>query len=196
VVSLVQELGIQQPLAAMFEALPELSGDDALQRGRELLAEAGDEVQAALDTLEQLATRLRERLPGISLHFDLAELRGYHYHTGVVFAAFVPGLGQEITRGGRYDHIGRAFGRARPACGFSADLRTLLRLGKGVGQEQEGGIFAPWSEEPQLQQRVDALRGEGRRVVCGLPDQQGGAKEMGCNQVLKKIDDEWIVTTL
>jgi ATP phosphoribosyltransferase regulatory subunit len=196
VVSLVRELEIRPPLAAMFEALPELSGDDALQRGREVLKEGGEEVQAALTTLERLAARLSERLPGISLHYDLAELRGYHYHTGVVFAAFVPGLGQEIARGGRYDHIGKAFGRARPACGFSADLRTLLRRGKGVGREPEGAIFAPWSEDPQLQLRVDRLRGEGRRVVCGLPDQQGGAKEMGCNQVLKKIDDEWIVTSL
>jgi ATP phosphoribosyltransferase regulatory subunit len=196
VAALVRELEIQPTLAAMFEALPELSGDDALERGREVLQEAGEQVQTALTALEQLATRLRERLPGISLHFDLAELRGYHYHTGVVFAAFVPGLGQEVARGGRYDHIGKAFGRARPACGFSADLRTLLQLGKGVGREQEGGIFAPWSEDPHLQRRVDVLRGEGRRVVCGLPGQQGGAREMGCNQVLKKTDDEWVVTAL
>jgi ATP phosphoribosyltransferase regulatory subunit len=195
VAALVRELEIQPTLATMFEALPELSGDDALERGREVLREAGEQVQTALTALEQLATRLRERLPGISLHFDLAELRGYHYHTGVVFAAFVPGLGQEVARGGRYDHIGKAFGRARPACGFSADLRTLLQLGKGVGREQEGGIFAPWSEDPHLQRRVDVLRGEGRRVVCGLPGQQGGAQEMGCNQVLKKTDDEWVVTT-
>jgi ATP phosphoribosyltransferase regulatory subunit len=196
VVSLVREMEIQPTLAAMFERLPELSGDDALQRGREVLKQAGEEVQAALATLEQLASRLRARLPGISLHFDLAELRGYHYHTGVVFAAFAPGLGQEIARGGRYDHIGRVFGRARPACGFSADLRTLLRLGKGVGRTEEGGIFAPWSADPQLQNSIERLRGEGQRVVCGLPDQQGGAKEMGCKQVLKKIDDEWVVTTL
>jgi ATP phosphoribosyltransferase regulatory subunit len=196
VVSLVREMEIQPTLAAMFERLPELSGDDALQRGREVLKQAGEEVQAALATLEQLASRLRARLPGISLHFDLAELRGYHYHTGVVFAAFAPGLGQEIARGGRYDHIGRVFGRARPACGFSADLRTLLRLGKGVGRTEEGGIFAPWSADPQLQNSIERLRGEGQRVVCGLPDQQGGAKEMGCKQVLEKIDDEWVVTTL
>jgi ATP phosphoribosyltransferase regulatory subunit len=196
ITALVEEMDIPSPLSSMFQVLPELSGDDALRRGRELLAAAGEEVLGALTTLEQLAARLSERLPGISLHYDLAELRGYHYHTGVVFAAFVPGLGQEIARGGRYDDIGRVFGRARPACGFSADLRTLLRLGKMVGREQEGGIFAPWSEDPQLLRRVDALRGEGLRVVCGLPDQQGGAKEMGCNQVLKKIDDEWIVTAL
>ncbi len=196
VAALVKTMGIPAPLAEMFEILPELSGDDALERGRKHLAGAGTEVLAALGDLEKLASLLRGRLPDASLHFDLAELRGYHYHTGVVFAAFVPALGQEIARGGRYDDIGRVFGRARPACGFSADLRTLLKLGKGVGRGEEDGIFAPWSEDAQLRACVDALRGEGRRVVCALPGQQGEAREMGCSAMLEKTEDEWVVTPL
>ncbi len=196
VAALVKEMGIPAPLAGMFEILPELSGEDALERGRKHLAGAGAGVLEALGDLEKLAALLRGRLPGASLHFDLAELRGYHYHTGVVFAAFVPALGQEIARGGRYDDIGRVFGRARPACGFSADLRTLLKLGKGVGRGEEGGIFAPWSEDPRLRECVDALRGKGRRVVCGLPGQQGDAREMGCSEKLEKTEDEWVVMPL
>ncbi|MFP3367191.1 ATP phosphoribosyltransferase regulatory subunit, partial [Pseudoalteromonas sp. SIMBA_148] len=82
--------------------------------------------------------------PDVPLYFDLGELRGYHYHTGVVFAAFVPGLGQSVAQGGRYDDIGSDFGRARPATGFSTDLRFLVQRGQIVGADQASAIWAPY----------------------------------------------------
>jgi ATP phosphoribosyltransferase regulatory subunit len=106
-----------------------LHGDaSVLSLARERLRDAGDGVLAALDQLQAVVEALAHRQRQRTLHLDLAELRGYRYKTGLVFAAFVPGHGRELARGGRYDGIGAAFGEARPATGFSADVNALLRL--------------------------------------------------------------------
>lgn len=111
-------------------ALMDLNGDVAvLQRARQTLAKDDAQIASALGTLEAAAASLASEFPQMPIHVDLAELRGLRYHTGLVFAAFVPGYGREIARGGRYDGVGREFGRAMPATGFSADMNELLRLG-------------------------------------------------------------------
>lgn len=191
---LINSLDIGEQEAAMLIALPELSGDDALERANDLFSQANSEVKDALSELVRLADLVKKRMPELQLHFDLSELRGYHYHTGVVFAAFVPGLGQEVARGGRYDDIGAAFGRARPACGFSSDLKLLMRLNKSVEQSVNNGIFAPWSDDPSQHQAVEKLRKAGKMVIMGLPGQVGSAEEMGCSALLSLQGDEWVVT--
>jgi ATP phosphoribosyltransferase regulatory subunit len=109
--------------------LMDLNGDaTVLKRARQSLAKLGTAVGRCLDTLEQTVRALRRRFPKMPVHVDLAELRGYRYQTGMVFAAFAPGHGRELARGGRYDGVGREFGVPRPATGFSADLNELLRL--------------------------------------------------------------------
>ena len=190
---LVSEFAIDAQVADMLLQLAELSGDDVLDRADRVLAAAAPSVRAALDYLRSMAEQIAVWLPQVPVHFDLAELRGYHFHTGVVFAAFVPGSGKEIARGGRYDDIGRVFGRSRPATGFSTDLKTLIRIGSVTTEAaaRDGLIFAPWSEDPAQQAVIDALRAEGRRVVCGLPGQQGGAREMGCEERLTDSEGEW-----
>ncbi len=116
---------------AAISQLMDLNGDvSVIARAREVLNTGGDAVGEALDVLERIVAELARSRPAVSIHVDLAELRGYRYHTGTVFAAFVPGHGREIARGGRYDGVGAAFGAARPATGFSADLNELLRLGR------------------------------------------------------------------
>lgn len=118
--------GAREVLAELMD----LNGDvTVLQRARATLRNSGAGVAAALATLEQTAAELQRHLPGLPIHVDLAELRGLRYHTGLVFAAFAPGHGREIARGGRYDGVGHEFGRPRPATGFSADMNELLRLG-------------------------------------------------------------------
>ncbi|MFQ5937297.1 MAG: ATP phosphoribosyltransferase regulatory subunit, partial [Acidiferrobacterales bacterium] len=108
---------------AMLMALVELNGGiEVLREARQRLAEAPAAVTQALDDLETVAARVNAKLPGLPLYFDLAELTGYRYYTGVIFSAFVPKYGRPVARGGRYDGIGQAFGRARPATGFGADL--------------------------------------------------------------------------
>ncbi len=191
--AMLADFGITGPDAEMLGGLAELSGDDALERAGEALSGAGEEVRQALDYLSNVASSMRRLLPDVPVHFDLAELRGYHYKTGVVFAAFVPGSGQEVARGGRYDDIGEVFGRARPAVGFSTDLKTLMSLGNRLEERypEDKLIAAPWSDSPALQRRIDELRAQGERVVVLLPEQQGDAAAMGCTGLLVQNGDTW-----
>jgi ATP phosphoribosyltransferase regulatory subunit len=189
---LLDSFSIDPDHAAMLARLGELNGDDALQQARNLLQGASKRVQDALDYLQLMADQIASWLPEVPVHFDLAELRGYHFHTGVVFAAFVPGSGKEIARGGRYDAIGSVFGRARPATGFSCDLKTLIRVAQLPLQGTDrGAVFAPVSDDPGLQQEIVRLRAEGVRVVCALPGQHGDAAQMGCDQQLALTDGQW-----
>ena len=194
--ALIGAFDLEPQLGEMLTALAELSGEDALLQAEQRLSAAGDEVQEALAELRRLARHLASRRPDIPVHYDLSELRGYHYHTGVVFAAFVPSLGQEVARGGRYDDIGRLFGRARPACGFSLDLKVLLRLACETAEPEPADIFAPASADPTLQHCIRSLRQQGRRVLCELPGQNAGPQEMGCGETLVEREGEWRLTRL
>jgi ATP phosphoribosyltransferase regulatory subunit len=169
---------------AMIQVLAELNGDESVfAAARAALAGAASQVHTALDRLERTAEVVRARFPDTPLHVDLAELRGYRYHTGLVFAALVPGHGQEVARGGRYDEIGSAFGHARPATGFSTDLKSLLSLaGAGAEPRDSLAIRAPWSSDPALIALVKALRGQGERVVYELPGEHGGAGRRLCKR--------------
>ncbi len=185
-------------LRKMLRALAELCGDrDVLDLAQACLVEAPDEVHAALDDLIAIADTLSRRYPEVPLYFDLGELRGYHYHTGVVFAAFVPGVGQSIAQGGRYDDIGADFGRARPATGFSTDLKTLVTLGQMELDEPAAGIWAPDNHDLYLWKAVRLLRGENSRVVQALPGQDvAAASAAGCDRQLVLNDGRWQVVPL
>jgi len=167
-----------------------------LNRARDLLVGSGDSVIAALENLEHIAELASRRLPDVTLHFDLAELRGYQYQTGVVFAAFVADRGQEIARGGRYDDIGKVFGVARPATGFSTDLRTLMELGKRQWPKQQGGILAPADDAAVLAETIMSLRAKGEIVIQQLPGQAGNVAETGCDRVLQWDGSQWMVKSL
>jgi len=173
-------------------ALAELNGGpEVLQQARDVLAGASDTVMQALDNLCAISALLQQRVPDVMLHFDLAELRGYKYQTGMVFAVFIPGCGQEIARGGRYDAIGEVFGRARPATGFSTDLKTLVTLSQRDFGEQGDAILAPADNDPALYAVVQQLRHSGERVVCALPDQTADPLECGCNRILVNTGGSW-----
>lgn len=185
-------------LCKMLRALAELCGGrEVLDLAQACLVEAPDDVHAALDDLLAIADTLSLRYPELPLYFDLSELRGYRYHTGVVFAAFVPGVGQSIAQGGRYDDIGADFGRARPATGFSTDLKTLVSLGQMPLGELPAGIWAPDHHDVYLWQSVQRLRGDGERVVQALPGQAlADAREVGCDRQLLLCDGRWQVAAL
>jgi len=195
---LMESYDIASELKAMFLKLPELNGGkDVLDKAATVFAQANGQVKQALAELASIAGQLANRFPNLAISFDLAELRGYHYHTGVVFAAFVPGVGREIARGGRYDNIGRVFGRARPATGFSADLKLLSTLSKqSYPQEQRELIFAPHFDDAGLNEKIRDLRAQGQAVVQQLPGQTGGAEELGCTAVLQQDHQNWIVKPL
>ncbi len=185
---------IDADTAAMLCALPELSGDlSILTAAGELLANAGTVVLEALEELRLLSTQMQTKYPNVPLHIDLAELRGYRYKTGVVFAAFQQGQGRELARGGRYDDIGRAFGRGRAATGFSADLNRLAQLAAFQQSVSQQAVFVPAGDDAAMLEVVKALRSAGRQLIQELPGQTGGAEQMGCNECLTRIDGQWVV---
>ena len=191
--SLLPTLNLDSATQQAFENLVWLNGGtEVLAKARQYLTGNADAMHA-LDEVEQVAERVSRQHPDLPLHFDLAELRGFHYHTGVVFAAYQPGQGRAIAQGGRYDDIGKVFGRARPATGFSADLHSLIELGIGEIQDK-GGIFAPANDDPQLAEKVRELRSSGHRVVCELPGQSGGIDTTGCDKTLVYQDGQWVIT--
>ena len=192
--TLLAERRLPQPQRQWFLALAELNGDaEVLSEARAVLAGAGEAVSQALDELAAASARIARWHPRVELRFDLAELRGYRYHTGLVYAAYVPGRGAEIARGGRYDGIGAAFGRARPATGFSADLESLIRLGAGSDEQTPPAVFAPATDDPELERIIAALRAQGRVVVRELAGQQADARRMGCAEYLKWADNQWVI---
>lgn len=195
---LIASFQVADDLKKMFLSLTELNGGIAvLKRAEQLLAAASNDVNQALADLSVLADKLMVQFPALPISFDLAELRGYHYHTGVVFAAFVPEVGREIARGGRYDNIGAVFGRARPATGFSADLRVLSVLSKATLKSVPPElIFAPCLENMGLETRIRALRAEGRAVLQQLPGQVGTPVQLGCTAILELHNQSWVINPL
>ncbi len=155
--------------AAWFVALADLvGGPEVVDRARARLAGAGPRAERALDELAAVSAGLLARHPGLRLSLDLGELRGYHYHTGLVFTAYRAADGRTLSLGGRYDHVGEVFGRARPATGFSMDLRVLADH-SAVGAAVVAPIEAPWDDDPELHRLVAELRRQGRTVVWCLP---------------------------
>lgn len=192
--TLLDSLDIDNRVKTMLSGLSSLNGDKSVfSKARELLSAADDSVQQAIDYLEKTAELMWHRFAGqlseTKVHFDFSELHGYHYKTGVVFAAFVPQLGQAIARGGRYDDIGKVFGRARAATGFSTDLKVLNRLSKKQFTLAEK-IFAPIGAE---QSKIAELRAQGNIVIAQLPGQETDAKAMACNRSLCLLDGQWVV---
>ncbi len=196
--ALMAGYGIADELKAMFLKLPELNGGkEAIVKAKAVLLTANDEVKQALADLEAIADKLSVCFPVLPISFDLAELRGYHYHTGVVFAAFVPSVGREIARGGRYDNIGAVFGRERAATGFSADLKVLSALGKTAYQKEPRDlIYAPYLDDAALHEKIRDLRAEGLAVVQQLPGQAATAQQLGCLAVLEQNHQNWVVRPL
>lgn len=180
---------------ARLRALVDLSGDlsQVMARAKSALAGAGDAVQRALADLNLIAERVRARYPHVEVCVDLCELRGYRYHSGCVFAAYVAGRSQEIAKGGRYDDVGRVFGRARPATGFSVDVKTLADIAADGLVASRGGICAPADDDAALAAQVAQLRAAGERVVWALPGAAPDLEELQCDRVLKRGTNGWDV---
>src|SRR5690606_13732751 len=179
---------IPAALMPVLRALPTLHGDIAIvQRARELFASLSADLREPLDTaleqLETIAACISQQFPEQKLYFDLCEQRGYDYHTGVIFSAYVSGHGEAIANGGRYDAIGEVFGRTRAATGFDADLKTLLRLSQRTFSSAMR-IYAPSSDDAALAQQVAELRAQGNAVIQGFDSDPTSARSQGCTAML------------
>ena len=197
----LKEFETDQVVADKILALSELNGSDVIEQARAVLSGSSACVIDAIDYIENVANAIRSSYPDLPLHFDLAELRGYNFHTGIVFSAFVPESGVEVARGGRYDNIGGDFGRARPATGFSTDLKSLLKYSTASLQIKTDGIIAPCFDDVDeglvgLKEMIFNLRSQGKRVVCLLPGQSGTATDLDCNEQLIFQHGIWQVQPL
>jgi ATP phosphoribosyltransferase regulatory subunit len=161
---------------------------DILVKARKLFAAIPNAV-AAVDQLQQVAEVMAQRYPTAELYFDLSELRGYHYLTGLVFAAFAPGFGNPIASGGRYDHIGEVFGRARPATGFALDICALSKLGL-LPELNACAIAVVDNGQSDQWHAVQALRAQGERVVYGAVENIKAERE------LRLVGDEYQVVAI
>lgn len=172
-----------------LRALPDLYGGPEVIDAAARELPAYPEIGAALADLRALV-----RANGLELSVDLADLRGYHYHSGVVFAAYSERLPSAIALGGRYDEVGKAFGRARPATGFSMDLREIARV--APRQARPGAVLAPHADDAALRAAVSALRDRGEVVIVDLPGHEAARAELGCDRQLVRRAGKWEVEAL
>jgi ATP phosphoribosyltransferase regulatory subunit len=188
IAELLDGLDPDRALRDALVTLPTLHGGlDVLEQARSACG-VNEAARAALAELDELVERLERRDLGERLSLDLGEVRGYDYHTGPVVAAFVEGQGDAVLYGGRYDGIGAAFGRSRPATGMSGDLKLLADL-LPPPEPQAEGVLAPAEGTGELQRAIQSLRAQGVRVVQCLEDDSGQdlaaqARYLGCAQVL------------
>ena len=191
----LQALLSQLPQAEWFAALGQLSGNaQVIEQAQQVFASAPDSVKQALADMQTIVQALQGFADNVSICVDLSELRGYHYHTGLVFAAYTANSAAEIAKGGRYDCIGEAFGRARPATGFSADLKTLVSFVEQMAVTRK--IFAPAIDDNQLQTTIDQLRASGVVVIQALADDASTAQQLGCTQQLVLSQQTWQIEDL
>ncbi len=176
---------------AAFIALPTLYG------GVEVLDEAFRILPSSLEitqALEQLRAIANELKGSAKINIDLAELRGYHYHSGVVFSAYAGTHTSVLAQGGRYDEVGKSFGRARPATGFSLDLREIAtQFWRAPGTK---GILAPYLKNAKLAEKIQQLRSSGEIVVVELPGHEAERSELNCDRMLLDNKGEWEVVPL
>ncbi len=188
-VSALQALtkGLDKATRSAILLLPELFG------GREVIARARRELPKHAEITRALADLDRlTAMQDIPVSIDLADLRGYHYHSGAAFAAYCAGLPNAIALGGRYDGVGKAFGRARPATGFTLYLLELARL--APADPAPGCIRAPRMSDPGLEAAMASLRGAGEVVIQDLPGHENQGDEGRCERELVKRKGKWQVS--
>ena len=182
-----------QASAGLLALLQLYGGDEVIAAARSALPQR-PAVVAALDDLAWLAMHLRRVYPQLTVGFDLADLGGYAYYSGVRFAIYAGVTSDALARGGRYDEVGAVFGRTRPAVGFSMDLKGLAEL--APRRALPAAVRAPWGEDAGLRAAVRRLREQGDVVVCVLPGHEHEGEEFECDRELVAVADEWVVRAL
>lgn len=180
---------IDEQAKSWLAVLPRLCGGvEALTLAEQALAGVSQSVSDALAQIRSVVDVVSSRFETVGLHFDMSDLESYSYHTGLVFAAYVPGHGNAVARGGRYDYIGEVFGRSRPATGFSTDVKTLVSL-VDVKVAPPKSVAAPVAtQDNALWQRIQALRTEGYQVLEQL---EGSVDATNFDFQLVAEGDDW-----
>jgi ATP phosphoribosyltransferase regulatory subunit len=173
-----------------LQALVQLYGDISVLDEAKKVLPASSDLDEALSNLKWMARHLE----GQNLSFDLSDLRGYAYYTGVRFSIYATDASDALVRGGRYDEVGAVFGRNRPAAGFSLDVKALVAV--LAPRALRAAIRAPWREGAELQRAIGALRARGETVVCVLPGHESEVDEFDCDRELIDIQGQWVVRAL
>jgi ATP phosphoribosyltransferase regulatory subunit len=185
---------IDAVVAGQLRALVRLNGgSEILDEAVKVLAGAPSDALDAIEQLRHVSRVMSERFPELIIHYDLSELRGYEYHTGLVFGALVSGHGQALTNGGRYDDIGAAFGRSRAATGFSADLRAIAQFAS-CDVPVQNGVFVAQADVMDAWSEIARLRALGELVVCGLS--ANDIIDARCDRCLELVDTGWVISKL
>jgi len=177
-----------------FNLLLSFCGDAStvIDQAKQHLSPISAVLKSAVDHLDSVVSYLTTTQDAL-IHLDLADIRGYQYHTGIIFACYsANGFLQPIAKGGRYDNIGSDFGLALPATGFSLDLRTALDLLAPVEAAEKGCVYAPNLADKSLQNKISELKSEGVQVIKSY-DIDG--LDAG-NQFLSKTSGQWIVESV
>ena len=188
-------------LSALTANFPEASREGLmallqLYGGMEVLDKA-EKVLERTAGVRDVLSHLRwlvQRLDGVKVSFDLADLRGYSYYSGTRFAIYVPGGSDALVRGGRYDEVGAVFGRNRPAAGFSLDIKQLVAV--VPERPLKAAIRAPWGDDVQVAAAIAALRQKGETVVCVLPGHESEVDEFHCDRELANVGGQWVVQAI
>ena len=170
--------------------LVQMYGDISVLSEAEKTFSAWPTIVQSIQELRHIAQAFKH----VHITFDLADLRGYGYYSGVRFAMFVAGTNDALVRGGRYDEVGAVFGRKRPAVGFSLDLKELISA--VPAQPLKAAIRAPWGVEDGLREALAQLRGQGETVVCAMPGHESEVDEFNCDRELVHVAGKWVVRDL
>jgi ATP phosphoribosyltransferase regulatory subunit len=170
--------------------LVQMYGDIGVLSQAEKTFSAWPSIVQSIQELRHIAQAFKH----VHITFDLADLRGYGYYSGVRFAMFVAGTNDALVRGGRYDEVGAVFGRKRPAVGFSLDLKELISA--VPAQPLKAAIRAPWGVEDGLREALAQLRGQGETVVCAMPGHESEVDEFNCDRELVYVAGKWVVRDL
>ena len=193
--TLLDEWSLAGESGAALARLMDLEGDaGVLDEVRDILRPCGEELCGYVDELDSIAELTSRQVRNAPLYFDVTEFQGYHYHTGMTFVAYVPGESEGIAFGGRYDNVCEAFGRPRPATGFSTDALKLFDLAQ-QSHVPKKGICAPNSDVPGLYELVDRLREEGETVIYSLPGEEAEteAENPDCDREIVLEHGRWQV---
>lgn len=194
----LKESQLSKSNADMLSTLATLNGStDILESAKSKLLNAGRVVISAIEYLQSLTKLLKHYYPQLKINIDLAELRGYAYHTGIIYAVYTPERGHSIASGGRYDGIGKAFNNDRPATGFSTDLHTLSSLSSHRNTKTGCAILAPYALDEDLDKLITQLRSEGKAVIRQLSDKSNITPEQqSCNRRIEQQDGQWLVVSI
>jgi len=179
---------LPEKVAERLGQLASLHGaSDVLAKARSLFPDE-PEVLTALDELDAVLAGVQDAFPDVGVYVDLTELRGFRYHTGLVFAVYLEGRGSAVAKGGRYDNIGAVFGRDRPATGFAIDLKALVDDAAHC-DAMDVPVIAPQSDDAALRAAVTALRSAGRTVVMDVAP----GVDLPHAERLILSDGEWVI---